>query len=609
MCGIAGYIARKGTGVDGALLGHITDLVAHRGPDDRGTEIHGGVGLGHRRLSILDLSEAGRQPLVRDDLGCSLTYNGEVYNYLELREELRSLGVSFSTETDSEVVLAAYAAWGDACVDRFNGMWAFAIHDRVRRRVFCSRDPFGIKPFYYADLGHALVFGSEIRQILPALGYASANMPVVREFLFSTVTEPPEDTFFEGVRKLPGGHNLVVDLDQDSCSFRRYFSLRRVPESADVDAEAAAELIGDGLVDSVRLRLRSDVRVGTCLSGGLDSSSVATIASELLASAGEQRFAAITAVSEDVERDESSYAEAIVDRHGLEWLTVRPSYEVFAQTVSEVVRAQEEPFQSCSIVMQFHVMAAARRNGITVLLDGQGGDETLLGYQRYFVMYLLETLRSRGIRRALAAAREISRSNAGLGMVSIVKLLLYFSSRSLRYAVYRRRSQFLRPAPPFPGGVRANSRGIAEMQAREVMQDNLPALLRYEDKNSMWHGIEARLPFLDPNWLQLALSLPVEAKIHQGWTKYPLRGAMCGRMPDEVCWRRAKFGFEAPDDLWIRQHSADMHSVVGSSSVLAALCDMTFVETRWAHLSNQAKWKLYSVALWEREFGVEPGRL
>lgn len=608
MCGIAGYIDRSGNGVDGRILALMTDLVAHRGPDGRGTVIHGQVGLGHRRLSILDLSEAGRQPMLGGGGNYAITYNGEVYNFVELRDELQSLGVSFATGTDSEVVLAAYATWGDECVHRFNGMWAFAIHDRVRRRVFCSRDPFGIKPFYLADLGCALIFGSEIRQLLPLMQSTRANMSVVREFIFASVAEPPEDTFFEGIRKLPGGCNLLVDLDGGSIATQRYFSLAvEAPDVASVGPEEAGRLIGEKLQDSVRLRLRSDVRVGTCLSGGLDSSSVATVASELLAKSTQDRFAAITAVSEDAERDESAFAEAIVDRRGLEWLTVKPSYADFAESLREVVRAQEEPFGSGSIVMQFHVMATARRHGIAVLLDGQGGDETLLGYERYFAMYLLETVRERGIARALFAARRVRKSNAKMGPLTLAKFLLYFSSMRLRYAVYAARNRFLRPMPSFPGGVRANCRDVREMQVHEVLRDNLPALLRYEDKNSMWHGVEARLPFLDPEWLRLALSLPVETKIHNGWTKYPLRWAMRERMPEAVVWRRAKFGFEAPDDLWVSRHSEEMRRAVRSSSILAALSDVSFIDARWARLPTATKWKLFSVAVWQEEFAVEPG--
>jgi len=227
MCGISGYIPRLGREVDLSGLEHMTGLIAHRGPDDQGIFTDGRLGLGHRRLSILDLSPDGHQPMKDKESDCIIVFNGEVYNYIELREELKTLGYVFRTQTDTEVVMKAYAAWGESCAERFNGMWAFALYDISANKVFCSRDHFGIKPFYYTQTEKAFVFGSEIRQLLPFLDKNKVNRKVLTEFIFSNVTEPLQETFYEGVQKLPGAHNLVYDLNTGTFDIYPYYELKR----------------------------------------------------------------------------------------------------------------------------------------------------------------------------------------------------------------------------------------------------------------------------------------------------------------------------------------------------------------------------------------------
>lgn len=607
MCGISGYIPRPNLPVDVNGLEIMTNLIAHRGPDDQGIFTDEKLGLGHRRLSILDLSPDGHQPMKDKDGNFIIVFNGEVYNYIELREELKTMGYIFRTQTDTEVVMKAYSAWGESCAQRLNGMWAFAIYDISANKVFCSRDHFGIKPFYYTQTEDGFVFGSEIRQLLPFQKKNKVNTKVLTEFIFSNVTEPLSETFFEGIKKLPCAHNLVYDLSSGTFEIYSYYELKRQYGLSELNADEAAAMYGKSLQTSIDLRLRADVSVGTCLSGGLDSSSVATLAARSYSQQTTEKFRAITAVSEESQKDESAYAKMVVEREGLDWLKVKPDYEAFKAVLPEVVKAQEEPFPSCSIIMQFYVMKTARENKITVLLDGQGGDETLLGYERYYSAYLIALYKKKGLRYMLTAARNSAKNNTLMRPLKVIQYFLYFSSARLRYFNYKKRNNFLKDVPTFPAGVRFHDNktdDLFEMQKRELMEYNLPALLKFEDKNSMWHSIEARLPFLDPNTARLALSLPEEVKIHNGWTKFVLRRFMKDKMPEDVTWRKNKFGFEAPEAIWIRKHKPVMKATVCSSTLLNAICNMNLVKQDFAAMDNLTAWRLFSIALWEKEFNV-----
>ncbi|MDJ1158993.1 asparagine synthase (glutamine-hydrolyzing) [Chelatococcus sp. SYSU_G07232] len=607
MCGIAGIIRKDGAPVEAGVIAAMTDAVAHRGPDGAGILVEGPIGLGHRRLSIIDLSDGGKQPMSYSDSGLTITYNGEIYNYLELRRELEAEGFRFVSDSDTEVILAAYAAWGRSCVLRFNGMWAFALLDRRRNLLFCSRDRFGVKPFYYADLPGRFVFGSEIRQILPFLGSVRANRRVLEAFIVTDGTDLDEATFFADVTKLPGGHSLVYDLAAHRFTVERYYEIRPREDIARLGQGEAAEAFGALLDDAVRLRLRSDVKVGTCLSGGLDSSSVATLAAEAYRANGGGRFAAITAVSEQESNSEAEFAEAVVKASDLGWHPVRPTYEDFVATLDAVVRAQEEPYGGPSITMQYFVMKTARENGITVLLDGQGGDETLLGYEKYYAAHIAEVFRKHGLAATLRALRRTGANNAKMSATNTAKYLVGGMVAPARYAFYRWRHSYLAEAPAMPPHLAAFARACHDpfrLQELEIRSTNLPVLLRYEDKNSMAHGIEARLPFLDYRLLETSLSLPGEYKIHDGWTKWILRKHMDGRMPDAIVWRKNKFGFEAPEDVWLKRHHGVMEQAVLASPIIGEIADRGRLAQHYRTLDKRSRWRLYSVALWEKAFGV-----
>jgi asparagine synthase (glutamine-hydrolysing) len=607
MCGIAGLVRRDGRPSDEQTIIRMTDAVAHRGPDGGHYMVEGTLALGHRRLSILDLSDLGRQPMSYSSGRFTITYNGEIYNYLELRTELKALGHIFSNDTDTEVLLAAYSEWGSQCVKRFNGMWSFALFDRIRNVLFCSRDRFGVKPFYYIDRPNIFAFGSEIRQLLPFLGKIRADLGVLHTYLVTDAAELSAETFFQDVRKLLGGHNLTYDFANGRITIERFYEIVKRSEVSSLPEGEAIEAFAALLQDAIRLRMRSDVKVGTCLSGGLDSSSVATIASELYRAKSSSKFSAITAVSEQASNNEASYAEQVVDASELDWYQTRPSYQDFADSLPQVVQTQEEPFGGPSITMQHFVMKAARANGIVVLLDGQGGDETLLGYEKYYAAYILATFRQGGPLAAMGAMRAVAANNSKMGPVNIAKYLIGGLVAPARYMFYRHRHSYVRNHGSIPAHIKAFARAGADdfaLQELEIRSTNLPVLLRYEDKNSMAHGVETRLPFLDYRLLETSLSLPGTLKIRDGWTKWILRKTMDRRMPDTIVWRKNKFGFEAPEDMWLKAHAKEMKSSVLKSGLLSELVDTKKLATAYDSLDKRSRWRLYNTALWEKAFSV-----
>jgi asparagine synthase (glutamine-hydrolysing) len=603
VCGIFGLINKTGP-ADADLVRRLTDMVAHRGPDGRGVRVSGNVGLGHRRLAIIDLSEDGAQPMRDTRHPIWITYNGEIYNYLELRAELETMGFVFKTSSDTEVLLAAYVCWGEKCLEHFNGMWSFAIHDERDNTLFCARDRFGVKPFYYIDTSTEFAFGSEIRQLLPFMKRVIAEDDLVNDFLVCGLTDHTDRTFFKDIKKLSPGHLLRANLSTGWIEVEQYYSLALGAREA--DERTAPDLLRDLLEDATRLRLRSDVRVGTCLSGGLDSSSVATLAAKRHSLNSTEAFFAITAVSQQASNNEEQYAAEVVKDSGLNWLRTQPTYEDFAATAETLIDVQEEPFAGPSIMMQYEVMKTARSNGVIVLLDGQGGDETLLGYERYYAAWLLDHFRQGGIPGFLSAFLSATAANAN---VPVRRLAMYFFGASfapLRALAYRWRYSFLKQ-PYLPESLRRfarHTRDARAMQVLEITETNLPMLLRFEDKNSMRFGIETRLPFLDYRLVEFALGLSTRVKLNSGWTKWPLRAAMQNVLPANICWRKDKIGFAAPDQLWLSQHTPTMREKVINSPLVARYVDMKMLKKRFERLDLGMRWRLYCVALWGERFQV-----
>lgn len=616
MCGICGIVS-LGRPPEVDSVRAMAASLAHRGPDGERIHAEEDVALGFRRLAILDLSEAGMQPFASDDGRLRLLHNGEIYNYVELRAELEGHGHRFRTGTDTEVLLASYREWGEACVERLNGMWAFAVWDSERRSLFASRDRFGVKPFYYREDGSRLVFASELKAFRAAREPLIANGPVVRDYLERGQLDVGDETFFAGIRRLPPGHTLR--FDRDGLRVRPYWRLAPGEPPAD-PVEAVRELF----LDSVRIQLRSDVRIGTCLSGGIDSSAIACSVHHLLRDGGaaarqvgphQQTF---TAYFPERGYDERPFAEAIVDRIGAEphWVTFSPEEAV--ERIPLVVEAQEEPFGSTSIVAQWHVMRAAREAGVVVTLDGQGADELFAGYHGY-AGYRFADLLARGRLPSLAgelrgfhrlhgwgarrAATELARPflpqsakrelrGRLLGGSGLVHADLRGPARSLE-----------RGASPFPDRLR---RQLELVHGRL----GLPELLRYADRNSMAHSIESRVPFLDHRLVELVFSLDGGELIRSGWTKSVLRRALSDLLPPVVRDRVDKLGFVTPEKGWLRGPLGELASDLFASRVFAerGLVDPAGARERLErHRAGTVNagwelWRALNVELWARAY-------
>ena len=602
MCGIAGIIYKDGTlaSTHGTGLVDMLAAMIHRGPDDEGTFFRSNVALGHRRLAILDVSDAGHQPMHHKDF--VLVFNGEVYNYTELREELKSLGHCFKTGTDTEVILHAYEEWGEACLQRFNGMWSFALYDRSVNRLFCSRDRFGIKPFYYYEDDDTFIFASEIKGLLAAGVKAKANMNVLLTYLVVGFINYGEETFFSGVRQLLPGRNLSFDLSGGTVSIERYYDISKQfrHNVSEKDYIACLE-------NSVKLHLRSDVPLGTCLSGGLDSSVVAALASALFKGSGAQwNFGAVTAVSESKDNDESSYAREVADHCGLEWFPVKPTYQDFSEHVEACLKAQGEPVGGPSLFMQYWVMKKAKEAGYKVMLDGQGGDETLLGYERYYPGFFWNLFKQGKLLRMMSEYMQATR-NSKLSLVSLTLYTVYFLVLPVRRCILKKRTAFIKSslADDVFGVLRLPSKAffnIRSLQDLEIGSYQLPNLLLYEDRNSMAHSIEARVPFVETNCIETAVSLNPGDKIRNGFTKYPLRLLADAILPHSIAWRTNKIGFEAPTKLWLDQHDHHMQEQVDQSALLKHVC---FHVPKLNTLTLDMRWKLYNISVWERQYDLE----
>ena len=543
MCGIAGQFALNGEEADAALVGAMAQRLAHRGPDGEGSFFSGPVGLAHRRLAIIDLSDEGRQPMGNEDGSLQIVFNGEIYNYREIREELSAAGHRFASATDTEVILHAYEEWGRDCLARFNGMWAFALWDGRRRELFCARDRLSVKPFYYTLAGDSFIFASEIKALRahPDVG-RRPNDRMLSTFLAWGVADHTGETMYDGVFQLPPAHAVVVS-EEGAGEPERYWDFAMNPASreAGTDDETAARRARDLLTDAVRLRLRSDVPVGICLSGGIDSSTVAALVNVLLReespeSVGE-RQKTFSVCFDDPRFDESRHIDAVVAATKVANRRTVPGTDGLWEDIERLLYMQDEPFASLSIYAQYCVMRLAR-DEVKVVLDGQGADEQLAGYIAYQAPYIRGLLRRREI---LAALRE--------GIASARLHRSFFAWAAGQSRVRSERRELLRGSAP---EVLRYAGSLDEVLKREVTASNLPLLLHWEDRNSMAFSIEARVPFLDYRLVEYLAGLPLDQKIRGGVTKHVLRRAIRGLVPDAVRCRMDKMGFVTPEEVWMK---------------------------------------------------------
>lgn len=627
MCGLYGSV---GLAPDPRRI----DIVAHRGPDGRGwrefAAPSGPVCLGHRRLAIIGLGEEGAQPMADPSGRWHLVFNGEIYNYLELRAELAARGEVFRTATDSEVLLRALAVWGpEAALPRLRGMFAFLLWDEVERRLFAARDRFGIKPLYFAEAGGGIAFGSEIKQLLGLPGVpARMNLARVHDFLLWGIADHGAETMFDGVRQLRGGEWLVVEAGTPGAprmEVRRWYALRRADDRVALSETEAGERFRTLLESSVRLHLRADVPVGSCLSGGLDSSSIVCLMARELGGRGSLHT--VSACFAEKRVDERPFMEAVVAASAStpHWVFPRPE-DVFDQA-AEITWHQDEPYGGTSIHAQWSVFQAARAAGIKVMLDGQGADEQLAGYHFGFGLHLADL--ARRFRLAELARTMTQRARDGAPMAGqFARLAAALAPPGLTTRLRRRRAgqaawlatDAFRPfaGAPSPQDLAVRELGlpavtdVASWCLAMTHASNLPMLLHWEDRNSMAHSVEARVPFLDHPLVEFSLGLGNSHKFVGADTKRVLRRAMAEMLPPLVRDRRDKLGFATPEAEWLggRLREAARQGVEGAlrrwPGLLApdATRRLAAGPAGGPPAPHPALWRIISLGIWGERFGV-----
>jgi len=678
LCGIAGFIAR--TSWPAATIGAMTDLVRHRGPDDEGflllpesgneVQVCGGsdtpdvvfhaeipfrperrlaalgdepvcLALGHRRLSIVDLSPAGHQPMGTADRRYWIVYNGEIYNHIELRTELEGLGHRFRSHSDTEVILAAYREWGTDCLSRFNGMFAFLLYDSIEQKLFTARDRFGVKPLYYwiSPRGD-LAFASEIKQFIVLPGWrARLNGPRAYDFLAWAISDHTDETLFAGVYQVRGGEFVLVDINRfRDDSLDRYspgrlrhetwYRLTPVPFSGSFD-DAAAEFRAK-LLDSVRLRLRADVSVGSCLSGGLDSSSIVCLMNRLLEEQGATELQKTFSACADVARfDERKWIDIVVAATGVEAHHTYPLFENLFDESQAITWHQDEPFGSTSIYAQWNVFRLAAENRVKVMLDGQGADELLAGYHSYFGVYLASLLR---------AGRF---GDLGSEMAAMKRLHGYSYFNSAEYLSHQVLPEWLKnilsrmlgrtasvqppwlecrklgdsPRNPLVAIGASKTGSVRDFSISQLTASNLQMLLHWEDRDSMAHSVESRVPFLDYRLVEFVVGLPDDYKLSTGITKRVLRAGMSGILPDQIRDRMDKLGFVTPEEVWLRERAPELfrrklkESIEICGGILkpgeaSAILEQMVTGAKKFHF---LPWRMINFGEWIRLFSVDVG--
>lgn len=608
MCGICGIIRFDHQTVEVSSIKQMMEKQKHRGPDDEGIFIDNNVGLGFVRLSIIDLSISGHQPMTDNANRYVIVFNGEIYNYIELREELIAQGITFRSNSDTEVLLNMYIKYGKACLDKLNGMFAFVIYDKQTKDVFAARDRFGVKPFYYYTDDKAFYFASEIPPILSV--YNKKNTPnqnAIFDYLAYNRTDQTEDTFFQGVKKLQHSHYLSIE--KNTLTFKRWYNVRDRISDNKYDAEEYKQL----LIDAVKLRLRSDVPVGVCLSGGLDSSAISCIISEVLGNKQMHTFSAIYNKGEI--GDESEFIDLFKDKLQNMHFTV-PSSDDLLSNLSSFVNIQAEPIPSTGPFAQYCVMQLAK-NKVKVTLDGQGADEVLAGYHYFYGFYFKDLLKNVHLLKLISEIyKYVKIHKSAYGLETFIFFLLPTFLKKMARVKERSyiKEEFIELATKEKQSVILEDLyGSKNLKTSLInhLEFKLEHLLKWSDKNSMGFSIESRTPFLDYRLIEYTLSMPSEAMIKNGYTKHILRESMKGILPEKIRLRKDKVGFGTPEDNWFRTQGFNklIHEILDSESLQKRnIIDTDNAKNLYQkHLRREINiskdiWKWVHLEIWFREF-------
>ncbi|MCW5211340.1 asparagine synthase (glutamine-hydrolyzing) [Desulfobulbus sp. TB] len=554
MCGIAGMFRHAGIAQsDIEQINKMNTLQKHRGPDAEGVFFDSCVVLGHRRLAIIDLSNDGKQPFASDDGRYQLIFNGEIYNYLELRNELKQHGWAFKTKTDTEVLLKAYQQYGQDCLHRFNGMFAFAIYDTQEQHLFLARDRVGIKPLYYTIIDSTLYFASEIKSLCSILKInKSVNYQTLFDYLVFNRTDIYDETFFRDIKRIPKGCH--ASFDQTGLHIKQWWNPENyLNASEERDTQKILREIEEIFISSVQLRMRSDVPVGSCLSGGLDSSIMIGVLSQH--SDIEPTYSTFTASFPGHPIDETQYIDILNRQYNFQNIRTFPDADKAYSSLKDFLYANDEPTTNSSFFSQYEVMRLAKERGITVLLDGQGGDESFAGYQYFHGFNLYGLLQQK---KGILFTSELIKSIVRKQHVSVYQTFLFqllpdslkkkFLFKTLPYVEKDFFDTYIDTSKIYNDFF--NVTGLNQSLVRHF-QYKLEHLLRMEDRNSMAFSLEARVPYLDYRLVEYVLGLPEQLKIQDGETKYLQKKALGKYTIPEILNRTDKIGFGTPGDEWM----------------------------------------------------------
>lgn len=626
MCGIAGYIEKSNRNAEKAKIKLMTDAIKHRGPDAEGQWIKDNVGLGHRRLAIIDLDATSNQPMLSYDGRFMISFNGEIYNYIELREELEALGAKFKTNSDTEVILESYRYYGEDCFNRFNGMWAFCIYDISKKKIILSRDRFGIKPLYILNREDVFAFASEAKAIIAA--FPEENKPDINSiyrYIAGAANENVDDkSYYENIRIFPQAQYMIYDLETNGYQYRTYWEVdeKQFYEKW-IRGKNPIKIFRSLFEDSIRLRLRADVEVGACLSGGLDSSAIVGCASKKF----HKHMHTFSSVYKDKECNEEEFIRSVNEMWKTKVHYIKPDdfEDQFSEYVKEITYYHDGPTQGASLYSQYMVMKGVHEH-VKVVLDGQGADELFAGYIPYYSYYLDDLLSKGGFRNRLKAIRTLTIMNKEwpeiIGSVStdiIIKLVGMNNSSKFQNDERIKSEQMRRMQKPFtsdflakvndryqPVSIPCTSKLNTKL-CEDTLNRSIPALLHNEDSNSMTFSIESRVPFLDYRMVEFAIALDGSYKIKNQWTKWIIRKGCRQYLPDKVVKRKNKMGFPAPFDRWLREGRSkeEIKEVIYSFAKRNIVPGETIEKLYTSHIKGECDvsavlFKYYNMELWLR---------
>ncbi|MCW5583874.1 MAG: asparagine synthase (glutamine-hydrolyzing) [Gammaproteobacteria bacterium] len=625
--------------IPASAIVNATSIIRHRGPDDEGyllwddskLQVYAGsdtalqtksawqyptipldkrdwkIGLGHRRLSILDLSPGGHQPMVLEEAGLSITYNGEIYNYIELRKELEQQGHQFKSGSDTEVILHAWSSWGEKALHKLNGMFSFVLLDTKKKKLYAVRDRYGVKPLYYTQTSGYIAFASEVKQLreLPEYNF-QLDEQIAYDYLRYGRVDHASNTFEVGINQVMPGTMITVDITSGDLKHLTWYTLKPVTWKG--TEEEACDRFFELLKDSVKLRMRSDVPVGSALSGGLDSSTIVCLMREVLSGqgAGDHLIKTITSCQEDNKYDEWEYANEVINKVKADPYRVFPSFEKLQHDLEKMLWHMDYPFGSTSQFSQWCVFEEAKKQGLTVMIDGQGADEQLAGYGGNDMALYAGLMRKGRFLKLVQEARGYKQQKGvwpkgfllGAVQTNFKWLLPLFSKNYQAISNRDVTPDWLNKRDLLDD--KFHPKSLREGLSRQVLYSPLPSLLRYEDRNSMAFSVESRVPFMDYRLVEFTLGLPEKLIYRRGVRKYILRESFKGMVPDSILNRTDKMGFVSPEERWLKEDGKDWF-IAQFQNKTELLLDFVHTENLSALISDYQTGK--------KEFNFDPWRI